>query len=421
MALANRSARRATRASSSAAGASSSTAGAGFPAAGAVGLAAQPPSARIEELEPAVVQASIAASLDELAIVISREARNLASAASAEVVAFAADGGGRAEATNGHLLVSSRRADGKEAGRRATSILEGPARSEVPCLVQRLPMSDRGQVVGSLTVSYAQGQPEPDDRRLALVRTYAAIAGTLIGRQRDLDDRSPAARGAVRRSNAGRAERMRIARELHDGVIQSLYGLGLLIRTQAERTDLPEKGRRRMAGWVSRIDGLVEEATAYVAELEVRGDALVDLGAGIDAIAEEAAAAGLDVSTEVSSSEDATLSTAVRRELLIVAREAASNAIKHARAHRLALHVEIDPSTQTATLTVDDDGVGFEPALHRQGGHGLDNMAARAAALKGSLDVLSRRSAGTRVRLRVPLRVPAGGKSCGIEASDYDD
>lgn len=279
-------------------------------------------------------------------------------------------------------------------------------------------MIDDGGVVGSLTVVFPDGCADPGEERLALVRALAATAGPLIGRRRDRTQRrpDPADRDNVRSPDAGRAERTRIARELHDGLIQSLYGIGLLIRTQAERTDLPEKGRRRMQGWVRRIDGLIEEATAYIAGLEVRGDALVDLGAGIDAIAEEAAAAGLDVSTEVRSSDDARLSSEARRELLIVAREAASNAIRHARAQRLALHVEIDSATETATLTVDDDGIGFDPALHRLGGHGLDNIAARAAALNGSLDVVSRRSAGTRVRLRIPMRWPVKGEALRSDA-----
>ena len=373
------------------------------------------------DLESAVTRAGAARNLDELCQTLSREAQNLAGQASVRIVAFGRDQSHRAEAVDGVLTASGRRRSAGPMSSGASGPVSGVA-SDVPALIQRLPLIDRGQVVGSLTLSYGESQPEPDGECLSLLRAYAALAGVLIGHQRDRPENGrTSGPESARQSNAGRAERMRIARELHDGLIQSLYGLGLLIRTQAERADLPEKGRRRMAGWVSRIDGLVEEATAYVAELEVRGDALVDLGAGIDAIAEEAAAAGLDVSTEVNSSEDATLSTGVRRELLIVAREAVSNAMRHARARRLALHVDIDPATETATLTVDDDGVGFEPALHRVGGHGLDNMAARAAALQGSLDVLSRRSAGTRVRLRVPLRAPGDGVASESEVGGSND
>jgi signal transduction histidine kinase len=371
-------------------------------------------AAGLQMLEAAIGTAAGARLLDQLAAVLSGKAREIAGGASVTVVAY---GARPVEARDGVVLTGPGPAGGRNAGTWVAGAPAGSAEPPVARMVQRLPLVDDGRVVGRMTVEYPEGRSDPSEERLALVRALAAAAGTLIGRLRDRLERPPAGMDeeAVRPSDAARAERARIARELHDGLIQALYGMGLLIRTQAERTDLPERGRQTMQGWVRRIDGLVDEASAYVAGLEVRGDALIDLGAGIDAIAEEAAAAGLDVSTEVNSTDDGRLSRQVGHELLVVAREAASNAIRHARARRLAIHVEVDPLVDTVTLTVDDDGVGFEPARHRPGGHGLDNMAARAAALRGSLDVLSRRSAGTRVRLRAPMRHPGS-----LEGDNHD-
>jgi signal transduction histidine kinase len=385
-----------------------------MPSAKLVTGALDPPAARLEltdeldRLESAISQAAGARTQEELVAVLSREARYLTGAETVAVAAFGADGRAGVEARDGRPTSGS----GPVVRRGGGPVEQLPAESDptlanagVPQAVQRLPLIDGGMVVGSMTVAYPDSPQDPDAARLALVRALAAAAGPIIGRQRNRSGPVPSVGGMIQSlaSDGARAERMRIARELHDGLIQSLYGMGLLIRTQAERTDLPERGRQRMSRWVQRIDGLIEDATAYVAGLEARGIGLADLGAGIDAIAEEAAAAGLEVSTEVSSTDDARLSSEVSRELLIVAREAASNAIRHAQAHRLALHVELDPVAGTVTLTVDDDGVGFEPA-RPSGGHGLDNMAARAAASKGSLDVLSRRGAGTRVRLQMPMQ-----------------
>jgi signal transduction histidine kinase len=366
----------------------------------------------LDRLESAISQAAGARTQDELVTVLSREARYLAAAEYAAVTAFSADHHPGVEARDNRPIAGSDPVLGRGAGPGEQLSAESAATMAAagkPHAVQRLPLIDGGIVVGSMTVAYPDDRRDPGPERLALVRALAAAAGPIVGRQRDRIGLVPSVGDILQPlpSEGVRAERLRIARELHDGLIQSLYGLGLLIRTQAERTDLPERGRQTMSRWVRRIDGLVEEATTYVAGLEARGIGLADLGAGIDAIAEEAAAAGLDVSTEVSSTDDAQLSTEVSRELLIVAREAASNAIRHARANRLALHVEIDPAADSVTLTVDDDGIGFEPA-RPSGGHGLDNMAARAAASKGSLDVLSRRGAGTRVRLQMPMqRLPA--------------
>jgi signal transduction histidine kinase len=370
----------------------------------------------LDRLESAISLAAGARTQDELVAVLSREARYFAGAESVAVTAFSADHHPGAEARDGRAIGRSVPVFGRGAGPgEELSAESAPTMTAAgePQAVQRLPIVDGGIVVGSMTASYPAGCQDPGPERLALVRALAAAAGPIIGRQRNQIGLAPASGEAVQplASDGARAERMRIARELHDGLIQSLYGIGLLIRTQAERTDLPERGRQRMSSWVQRIDGLVEEATAYVAGLEARGTGLVDLGAGIDAIAEEAAAAGLDVSTEVRSTDGTRLSNEVSRELLIVARESASNAIRHAQAHRLAVHIEMDPASDTVTLTVDDDGVGFEPARHRSGEHGLDNMATRAAAVGGSLDVLSLRSAGTRIRLRMPMRWSADGEA----------
>lgn len=379
-------------------------------------------------LETAIGHAAAAESPVQLAELLSAAAHEIAVASVA--VVLHGKNGSAVEARDGRAVESRLAAarGWREAGRavdlvgaRSAEWTAGGADTGNSAVgspvVQRLPLIDAGRVVGSMVVEYATEGSYPGEDRQGLVRALAAAAGPLAGRLRDRLDRGSGAAQTGRPSDAARAERMRIARELHDGLIQSLYGMGLLIRTQAERTDLPEKGRQRMRGWVKRIDDLVDEATAYISGLEVSGDAMIDLGAGIDAIAEEAAAAGLDVSTEVDSTDDARLSHEICHEVLVVAREAASNTIRHAQAHRIAIRVDVDTATGTVTLTVEDDGDGYEPARHRSGGHGLDNMAARAAALAGSLDVTSRRYGGTRVRLRVPMHSPAGGRAATSELS----
>jgi signal transduction histidine kinase len=371
---------------------------------------------RLRLLESAIGRVAAAEDPGEFAVLLSAEAHGIA-AASVTVFVRGVDGLADVEARDGVVV------DLRDAAMPDLSVLEPPGTTCDDAgppfghpLIQRLPLVDGRRVVGTMIVEYPVAGRDPDEDRLSLVHALAAAAGSLAGRIRERAERHVTGNlESARPSDAARAERLRIARELHDGLIQSLYGMGLLIRTQAERTDLPERGRQTMARWVRRIDGLVDEATAYISDLEGRGDALIDLGAGIDAIAEEAAAAGLDVSTEVNSTDDSHLSGEVCHELLVVAREAASNAIRHASAHRLAIRVEVDPVASTVTLTVDDDGAGFEPARHRPGGHGLDNIASRAAALKGSLDVISRRQAGTRVRLRVPMHPPELTRSAAAD------
>ncbi len=245
------------------------------------------------------------------------------------------------------------------------------------------------------------------DAYLAAVGAIAALLGDQGGAGRPFSD---ARAGLV---VDARSERLRIARELHDGLIQSLYGTGLAIRAQAERREIPARGRAAMLGWVDRIDRVIAEARDYVGELEHADDAVEDLGAGLDAIAAGASLAGLDVSTEVTAGDLARPSADVRRELLRIANEAVSNAVRHSGARRVAIGVDLDTADQTARLVVEDNGCGFDTGAARPGGHGLANMASRAGALGGDLDVYSRPGSGTTVRASVPMsgRLASGGGS----------
>lgn len=266
---------------------------------------------------------------------------------------------------------------------------------------------------GILAILGGDDDAVPDAASLALLGPFGAAAGGIAERLPAAGRRPTPLSGpdhGVVEHDAS-AERRRIARDLHDGLIQSLYGTGLLIRAQVNRTDIPDRGRETMRKWVDRIDRVIDEARAYVDELEESGDAVAELGSGLDAIAEEAAAAGLDVSTEVTATEHVRPTPDVRREILRVASEAVANVVRHAAAQKVALRVEMDPATDLVQLTVDDDGIGFDPAGGLPTGHGLRNMMSRAIALGGDLDVVSRPGGGTRVRLRVRLgsrsRLPA--------------
>ena len=87
-----------------------------------------------------------------------------------------------------------------------------------------------------------------------------------------------------------------------------------------------------------------------------------------------------------------------RRHLLLVLKEAATNIARHARASRAAIDLEL--VGDRLTLVVEDDGVGL--GTRSADGRGLKNMAARAAALGGTLVIEHREGGGTRIRLDVP-------------------
>jgi signal transduction histidine kinase len=126
-----------------------------------------------------------------------------------------------------------------------------------------------------------------------------------------------------------------------------------------------------------------------------------DLRAELGALAAEAGrTSGTALRLALGSAVTARLSPAQARELAHVVREAVSNAVRHGGAR--GVRVRLAAGAGGARLTVRDDGAGFDPSTAPPG-HGLRNMAARAAGRGGSLAVASAPGRGTTIRLRFPL------------------
>lgn len=191
-------------------------------------------------------------------------------------------------------------------------------------------------------------------------------------------------------------ERHRIAMELHDGLVQTLFGTGLSLRAAAHRcTGEP---RRVLFDAALRIGRLVDEVRAEILVLEGGELVVPELGAGLDLLAEAAAACGLDVQVEVERETPISVEPEVRRACLQVARESIANAVRHADASRIDVRLSIDP--EVLRLNVRDDGRGFTPPSTGTG-HGLRNMGRRAEELGGQLEVRSSPGGGTSVELTV--------------------
>ena len=102
---------------------------------------------------------------------------------------------------------------------------------------------------------------------------------------------------------------------------------------------------------------------------------------------------------------DARLSQEAATQLLQIAREALSNAIRHSGAPRARLSLRAQDDQ--AVLSVEDNGRGFDPSLPRGAGHfGLANLHDRAASVGGTIEISSRIGAGTRIIVRLPLSNP---------------
>lgn len=200
---------------------------------------------------------------------------------------------------------------------------------------------------------------------------------------------------------AQEAERSRIARELHDetgsaltavllglaaidaaATLPEARGAATALRETA-RSTLENVGRLAFALRPSALDefGLVPALRDLSGRLEEQGGPTVEL----------------EVDLPDATRLPAKLETAVFR----ITQEALTNVVKHADAK--AVHVTLARRERSVVLAVEDDGRGFSPAQQRDGGLGLVGMRERVASVNGALEIESRRGAGTRLTVEIPL------------------
>ena len=203
------------------------------------------------------------------------------------------------------------------------------------------------------------------------------------------------------------AERTRIARELHDSLLQGFHGL--MFRLQAVRNQLParpDEAARALDDALGRGDETVEQARVAVTDLRNFGGAAADLETALRAMAQDMpllARADAPECRIVVEGERRLLIPLVHDDVLQVAREAFRNAVQHARAR--LVQVEIGWGAERFTLRVRDDGVGLDARTIDQGraGHwGLQGMRERTRQVGGSLEIRSAEGAGTSVELGIP-------------------
>ena len=198
-------------------------------------------------------------------------------------------------------------------------------------------------------------------------------------------------------------ERQRLARDLHDSVSQSLYGVSMCAEAAARLLDAGD-----VAGATAHLRDVRDTAGEALREMrflifDLRPSILQDEGLVEALRARLAAVEGrVGIRVEVQSGLEGRLPAAVEEALYGIAREALNNSLRHAHATRVA--IALQPVTGGVTLEVADNGLGFEPGADAaRGGLGLDGMRERARRIGGTVEVLSRPRQGTVVRVRVPL------------------
>lgn len=198
------------------------------------------------------------------------------------------------------------------------------------------------------------------------------------------------------------AERERIARDLHDGNIQQVYTVGLMMESaQRKLPGDPETAAERIGRAMTGLNEVIVSLRAYMHTLQ-REPLEVLLDEGLRRFAADERYTGLiEIDVNVGLLPDLDLNSAQVNHVLATVNEALANAARHAQAQR----VQITAVQQNGDLqlTVRDDGRGFAPR-RQQEGYGLRNMQDRARLIGGRLTVTSEPGQGTSITLTMPCK-----------------
>jgi signal transduction histidine kinase len=199
-------------------------------------------------------------------------------------------------------------------------------------------------------------------------------------------------------------ERQRFGMDLHDGIIQSIYAIGLML----EESDLcmesaPGEAHTIIRQGLRGLNDVIRDIRNYILDLRPQRFQGRDLPEGLEELARELRANTLlNIEIEAAEMDLTGLRPERTIELLHIAQEALTNAAKHAR----ATHISVVLSRQNGNLVmrIGDNGLGFDlSAAQEKGGYGLRNMRERAAALNGDLQVESSAGHGTQITVQLPI------------------
>jgi PAS domain S-box-containing protein len=250
------------------------------------------------------------------------------------------------------------------------------------------PMTTQEGAIGALVV--ARRQPalafERTEIQTAEVFASAAAVGLALGRARDSLEELRFV-----------SEHERIARDLHDTVIQQLFALGMGLQGAQRLAD--EAVSDRIDEAVRAIDDVIREIRETIFDLNRPSGASQDVRQQVRAtVAEAVERLGVVPQVTFRGPVEAAVSDRILSPLLAVLRESLLNIARHA--HASHVEVVLMATAESVSLNVGDDGVGLPEEV--ASGHGLPSMAERAAALRGDCVVSRRRPTGTLVQWRVP-------------------
>jgi two-component sensor histidine kinase len=206
----------------------------------------------------------------------------------------------------------------------------------------------------------------------------------------------------VERMQALVGERERIGRELHDGIIQSIYASGLILegaRHNVARN--PDQARQQLTSAIENLNGAIQDIRRYIFDL--RGEMLQDdLETGLrDMLKDFRVNTLLETDFIVTGSDNRRFDAERRQHIFQIAREALTNAARHARAQKVTINLQY--GAEAMQLSISDNGIGLL-TVPREDGQGLRNIGERTRMLNGMLDIDTAPDKGLTLTITVPYQ-----------------
>lgn len=253
-----------------------------------------------------------------------------------------------------------------------------------------IPMRSGGRTIGSFYMTKNEGEPAftSEDE---LAASFLALQATLT------------VASALTRSRDGRLalleERERIAHDLHDGTIQALFALGISLDRARGMALLPEV-QEILEDGIARAQDIIGDIRRYISVLEARSlpgspELSRDLPHAVRQIVPDSIATVVNITASALQE----LSDRTAEDLVHIAREALSNAVRHSGATKVA--VDLRQTPEETVLTIQDNGSGYNPETARAG-LGTVSMNSRAERIGGTLTIVSIPAMGTTIRVSLP-------------------
>jgi two-component system sensor histidine kinase DevS len=269
-----------------------------------------------------------------------------------------------------------------------------------------IPLNSKGRILGVMMLSSTEIM-QFTERQKALLEAVGLSVGTAV--ENGLLHRK-AQRLAVME------ERERIGMDLHDGIIQSIYAVGLSLEEGLmEMAKTSPEARAKLERAIAGLNAVIRDIREYITDLRPKRFIFDNLAVGLDMLIREFCV-NTPISAEAELSEEAGrwLAPSAADALFHIAQEALANVARHAHATRLK--VSLAQVGDRVVLEVADNGHGFEPSQKVSvEAHGLANMDERARAVNGTMHIASVPGKGTSVQVSIPRIRPQTGNLAGRE------